>query len=40
MGEYTSPVDIYKELVEDVPDNEEWLLGLVAFGVVEEQIIE
>lgn len=40
MGEFSGPVDIYKELVEDVPDNEEWLLGLVAFGVVEEQKIE
>lgn len=40
MIEYSGPVDIYKELVEDVPDNEEWLLGLVAFAVVEEQKIE
>lgn len=40
MEKYTGPEDIYKELVEDVPENEEWLLGLVAFAVVEEQKIE
>jgi hypothetical protein len=40
MSEFSSPVDIYKELVEDVPEDEEWLLGLVAFGVIEEQKIE
>ncbi|MDO8281437.1 MAG: hypothetical protein Q7U10_02230 [Thermodesulfovibrionia bacterium] len=40
MSKISGPVDIYKELVEDVPENEEWLLGLVAFGVIEEQKIE
>jgi hypothetical protein len=40
MSEFSSPVDIYKELVENVPEDEEWLLGLVAFGVIEEQKIE
>jgi hypothetical protein len=40
MGKYCSPVDIYNELIEDVPEDEEWLLGLVAFGVVEEQKVE
>ena len=40
MEKYSGPDDIYKELVENVPENEEWLLGLVAFAVVEEQKIE
>lgn len=40
MSEYSGPIDVYNELVENVPENEEWLLGLVAFGVVEEQKIE
>lgn len=37
---YQCSADIYAELVENVPDNEDWLLGLVAFAVVEEQRIE
>ncbi|RYY74197.1 MAG: hypothetical protein EOO52_15145 [Gammaproteobacteria bacterium] len=40
MAKFLGPQDIYKELVEDVPENENWLLGLVAFAVVEEQKIE
>ncbi|WP_414729795.1 hypothetical protein [Zhongshania aliphaticivorans] len=40
MSNFSGPADIYKELVENVPEDEEWLLGLVAFGVVEEQKIE
>ena len=40
MDKYSGPEDIYKEVVEDVPEDEEWLLGLVAFAVVEEQKIE
>ncbi len=40
MEKYSGPEDIYKELVENSPDDEEWLLGLVAFAVVEEQKIE
>lgn len=40
MEKYSGPEDIYKKLVEDVPEDEEWLLGLVAFAVVEEQKIE
>lgn len=40
MDKYSGPEDTYKELVEDVPEDEEWLLGLVAFAVVEEQKIE
>ena len=35
---YTGPEDVYKELVED--SDESWLLGLLAFAVVEEQKIE
>ena len=38
MTEYLGPEDIYKELVEDSSDN--WLYGLVAFAVIEEQKIE
>ncbi len=38
MAEYTGSVDIYKELVED--SNENWLYGLVAFAIVEEQRLE
>jgi len=38
MAEYTGPADIYKKLVED--SNENWLYGLVAFAIVEEQRIE
>ncbi|KYZ85095.1 hypothetical protein A3Q32_20970 [Alcanivorax sp. KX64203] len=40
MGKFSGSEGIYKELVEDVPEDEEWLLGLVAFAVVEEQKIE
>ena len=40
MDRFTGPEDIYAELVENVPKDEEWLLGLVAFAVVEEQRIE
>jgi hypothetical protein len=40
MAKFIGPQDIYKELVEDVPENENWLLGLVAFAVIEEQKIE
>jgi len=40
MSNFSGPADIYKELVENVPEDEEWLLGLVAFGVIEEQKIE
>lgn len=38
MAKYCGPEDIYKELVEDSEEN--WLYGLVAFAVVEEQRIE
>lgn len=40
MNKYSGPEDIYSELVENQPEDEEWLLGLVAFAVVEEQRIE
>ena len=35
---YVGAEDVYRELVED--SNQSWLLGLVAFAVVEEQRIE
>jgi len=38
MDKYTGPDDIYQELVETSEKN--WLLGLVAFAVMEEQRIE
>ena len=38
MDKYSSSEDIYKQLVED--SEEDWLYGLVAFAVVEEQRIE
>lgn len=38
MLKYSGPEDCYRELVEDSDDN--WLYGLVAFAVVEEQRIE
>ncbi len=38
MTKYIGAQDIYRELVED--SKESWLLGLVAFAVVEEQRIE
>ncbi len=40
MDKFSGPQEIYDTLVENAPDNEEWLLGLVAFAVVEEQKIE
>ena len=38
MEKYSGPDDIYQELVEESDAN--WLLGLLAFAVVEEQRIE
>ena len=38
MEKYSGPEDLYDELVEN--SNEDWLLGLVAFAIVEEQRIE
>ena len=38
MTKFTGPEDTYRELVEDSEEN--WLYGLVAFAVVEEQRIE
>lgn len=38
MDKYTSAEDVYDELIEN--SEESWLLGLVAFAVVEEQRIE
>lgn len=38
MPEYNGPEDIYKELVEESDEN--WLYGLVAFAIIEEQRIE
>lgn len=38
MTKYAGAQDIYRELVEE--SNESWLLGLVAFAVVEEQRVE
>lgn len=38
MPKYNGPEDIYKELVEESDEN--WLYGLVAFAVIEEQRIE
>ncbi|MEW5818068.1 MAG: hypothetical protein AB1798_22085, partial [Spirochaetota bacterium] len=38
MDKFTGPEDIYDELVEN--SEESWILGLVAFAVVEEQLIE
>ncbi len=40
MEKYSGPEDIYEELVENSPDDQEPLLGLVAFAVVEEYKIE
>lgn len=40
MSNFSGPKAMYEELVENQPDDEEWLLGLVAFAVVEEQKIE
>lgn len=38
MPKYSGSADIYRELVEDSKEN--WLYGLVAFAIVEEQRIE
>lgn len=38
LEKYSGPEDIYRELVEE--SDESWLLGLVAFAVLEEQKIE
>lgn len=38
MEKFSGPEDIYDELVENSEEN--WILGLVAFAVVEEQRIE
>jgi len=40
MTSFSGPVEIYSELVDNVPDDEDWLLGLLAFAVLEEQKIE
>ena len=40
MCQFLGPEDIYEELVEKQPDDEDWLLGLVAFAIIEEQKIE
>ena len=38
MAKFSGPEEIYKELVEDSDEN--WILGLVAFAVIEEQRVE
>lgn len=38
MAKFSGPEDIYKELVDD--SDESWILGLVAFAVIEEQRVE
>lgn len=38
MPKYSGPDDVYRELVDESDEN--WLLGLLAFAVVEEQRIE
>ena len=40
MDRFSGPQEIYEELVENAPEGEEWLFGLVAFAVIEEQKIE
>lgn len=40
MARFNGPESVYAELVDKQPDNEDWLLGLVAFAVVEEQRVE
>lgn len=40
MHSFSGPADIYDNLVEKIPESDEWLFGLVAFAVVEEQKIE
>lgn len=38
MAKFSGPEEIYKELVDD--SDESWILGLVAFAVIEEQRVE
>jgi hypothetical protein len=38
MAQVSGPEDVYRHLVEDA--DESWLLGLLAFAIVEEQCIE
>ena len=38
MKRYSCPEDVYRELVDE--SNESWLLGLLAFAVIEEQKVE
>lgn len=38
VQKYSGPEDVYKDLVDD--STESWLLGLLAFAVVEEQKVE
>lgn len=38
MQKYSGPEDVYKELVDDFDKN--WLLGLLAFAMVEQQKVE
>lgn len=40
VSSFSGPADIYVALVDNVPEDEEWLLGLLAFAIVEEQKIE
>ncbi|MCK0538338.1 hypothetical protein [Alcanivorax quisquiliarum] len=40
MTRFNGPEEVYAELVDKQPENEDWLLGLVAFAVVEEQRVE
>lgn len=40
MARLNGPEDVYAELVDKQPVNEDWLLGLVAFAVIEEQRVE
>ncbi len=38
MGKFSGSEEIYRELVEESDEN--WILGLVAFAVIEEQRVE
>ncbi|WP_057465837.1 hypothetical protein [Pseudovibrio sp. POLY-S9] len=38
MAKFSGPEEIYRELVDD--SDESWILGLVAFAVIEEQRVE
>ena len=38
MGKFSGPEDVYDQLVEN--SEESWILGLVAFAIIEEQRIE